>query len=499
MSVLAVSSYIAVATVVSLVLLGHSSEAMTVKKIDKSLTTKSSKPKVLLLSIGGLGGDYLTRMNLTNIDQMIMNGTKAKYVQNSVNVLDIVDHYSVATGLYPESHGIVSNTMFDPKLNRIFSSKTRADPEWWTNVYPIWQEIEKQGKGQSAVCNWPGVYGPMVSSRHCSQGSDFHQALQWLKEGIDLVLLYSDDIKKAALRWGPYSEDAISEVKKFDSILKYVLDKTRDLNVNILLTSDSGVAELSHLHIDLDQCLDPKSYVLTQLQATLMIYPKHGYTVQELYQNLTKCKHVKVYLKEELPERLHFSNNRRIPPIIAFVPLGAVVQSHQSSVGSNVGGIGYHPGYEVMQGVFIGYGPSFKTGVKFQAIKNVDIYGVVCHLLGINPRPNNGSFDLVKSMFNDMTSYDVIPGDVANPNTLTPNVNTTGVPPQPITKKIPIMSDVKVLFWALVVVTAVLFSFCCVGCIATMFQNQKRGNVWKTKVMAPGTKRLLSDDSSDDE
>ena len=493
--------YIAFATVVCLVFSGHSSEAATMKKADRSL----SKSKVLLLSIGGFRGDYLTNLNLTNIDEMVMNGTKAKYVQNSVNVLDIVDHYSIATGLYPESHGIISNIMFDPKLNRVFNTKTRADPEWWANVYPIWHEVLNQGQGRSALCNWPGVYGPMMPNLYCGQRrtkslkSSIDQALRWLEEGVDLVLLYSDDIKKAAMKWGPYSQDAINEVKKFDSLMKYVLNKTRDLNVNILLTSDSGVAELSHLHIDLDKCLSPKSYVLTQPQGTLLIYPKRGYKVRELYQNLTTCKHVKVYLKEELPERFHFSNNTRIPPLIVFVPVGAVVQSHQNPAGSNMGGTGYHPGYEVMRGLFIGYGPSFQQGLKFKAIKNVDIYGLVCHLLGIKPRSNNGSYEVVNSMFNDMTSFaDEVPAVAVISDVITPSVNSTAVPSQLILSKTQILDNVKILFWILVVITAFLLFFCCIGCISTMYLNQKQAYAHKTRVHAPGTKPLLSD-SSDEE
>ena len=504
---MAVVSYIFITTVLNFAIFWHSSEAAVVKHFENH-ASMSVKPKVLLLSIGGLRGEYFTDINLTYIEQMIKHGTKAKYVQNAVNVVDIVDHYSIVTGLYPESHGIISNTMYDPTLNRVFNSKTHADSYWWVNVNPIWKEIEDQGKGLSAVCDWPGVYGPMKSSLNCSQRksfkSDIDQALEWLHNGVQLVLLYSDDIKKSAIKFGPFSQETINEVRKLDSIVKYLLNKTRDLNVNILLTSDSGVAELNNYHIDLDRCLDPKSYVLTQLQGTLLFYPKRGYTVQELYNNLTKCEHVKVFRKDELPERFHFSKNDRIPPLIAFVPLGAVVRSskpaYQSMTGYTKGGTGYHPGYEVMRGVFIGYGPSFQPGLKFQAIKNVDIYGLLCHILGITPRPNNGSYHVVNSMFNDMTSFAVdVNSDVTPAVVKDTKVNTTDVPPQPITERIHIASDVKALFWILVAVTALLMLVCFVGCFKTMYDNYKRGHIHKTKVHGPGEKRLLAASSSDEE
>jgi predicted AlkP superfamily pyrophosphatase or phosphodiesterase len=49
------------------------------------------------------------------------------------------------TGLYPESHGIVSNTMYDPQLNATFtlSDKTQVrDGRWWLGE-PIWATAAK--------------------------------------------------------------------------------------------------------------------------------------------------------------------------------------------------------------------------------------------------------------------------------------------------------------------------------------------------------------------
>ena len=492
--------YVLPATVLlSLLLFGHSTDAVTMKP---TIGSKSSRPNVLLFSIGGLREEYL--INSTNIAQMIQNATRAKYVQNSVNAIEIVDQYSMVTGLYPESHGITSNTMFDPTLNRVFNSKTRADPEWWTKVHPIWQEIENQGRGMAALCHWPGVYGPMVPTLQCGQRKslkdDIDQAAKWFQNGVKLVLLYSGDIKKAAVKWGPNSKQALDEVENIDSIMKYLLEKTRNLNVNILLVSDSGVTDLNSYIVNLDRCLNPRSYVLIRPQATLLVYPKRGYTIHEIYENLTKCEHVKVYLKEDLPERFHFSKNPRIPPIVAFVPLGAVVRSsksvHRVSAGNHKGGTGYHPGYKVMRGVFVGYGPSFKHGLKFQAIMNVDIYSVVCYILGLTPRPNNGSYDVVKSMFSDMTSFAV---DMATSHVPTDDANTTGTSPKPIRDGFKMAEDVRVLFWILVAITALLVLFCCVGCITTMVGNYKRGAASRTKVLGPDMKRMLAESSSDEE
>ena len=44
------------------------------------------------------------------------------------------NHYTIVTGLYPESHGIVSNTMYDPITDEHFSLSNQeaiTDASWW--------------------------------------------------------------------------------------------------------------------------------------------------------------------------------------------------------------------------------------------------------------------------------------------------------------------------------------------------------------------------------
>lgn len=49
----------------------------------------------------------------------------------------------VMQGLYPETHGIVDNKMFDPAINETFDifSETRFNSDWW------------KGEPVSSICN----------------------------------------------------------------------------------------------------------------------------------------------------------------------------------------------------------------------------------------------------------------------------------------------------------------------------------------------------------
>lgn len=82
---------------------------------------------------------------------------RADYLQPVFPSLTFVNHWSILTGLYPSSHGIVANDFYDPALDKEFvytePSKSWA-PEWWGGE-PIWSTAVKNGL-RSAVLMWPG-------------------------------------------------------------------------------------------------------------------------------------------------------------------------------------------------------------------------------------------------------------------------------------------------------------------------------------------------------
>ncbi len=62
---------------------------------------------------------------------------------------------------------------------------------------------------------------------------------------------------------------------------------------------------------------------------------------------------------------------------------------------------GYYNNESSMHPMFMAHGPAFKTGYKINAFRNVDIYPLMCHVLGVEPAPgHNGSLDNVIDMLN---------------------------------------------------------------------------------------------------
>lgn len=65
------------------------------------------------------------------------------------------------------------------------------------------------------------------------------------------------------------------------------------------------------------------------------------------------------------------------------------------------GNHGYDPDFvEEMDGIMYAYGPDIRDGTVIEEMDMVDHYGVLCHLLGLEPRPNNGTVEMYDEILN---------------------------------------------------------------------------------------------------
>lgn len=103
-----------------------------------------------------------------------------------------------------------------------------------------------------------------------------------------------------------------------------------------------------------------------------------------------------------MPQRYHFSQNPRIAPLWIVPRVGwAIAPKSEFDV---KGGEIYHPrglhGYDhedaLMRAIFIARGPAFPQteGNMVAPFQNVEVYGILCDSLGLEPRRNNGTIRL---------------------------------------------------------------------------------------------------------
>src|ERR1700722_14287582 len=119
---------------------------------------QEKKPYVVLVSLDGFRYDYAARYGAKNLQAIATQGASAPDGMIPVYPsITFPNHYSIVTGLYPEHHGIVGMTFYDPALRKHFSfkdPKTATDGTWYRGA-PLWVLAEKQGM-RTACFFWPG-------------------------------------------------------------------------------------------------------------------------------------------------------------------------------------------------------------------------------------------------------------------------------------------------------------------------------------------------------
>ena len=65
---------------------------------------------------------------------------------------------------------------------------------------------------------------------------------------------------------------------------------------------------------------------------------------------------------------------------------------------------GYNPSQDTdLYPLFIASGPAFKKGIVSEPIHIVDLYPLMCEVLGIEPAPNNGSLERARHLLIDQS------------------------------------------------------------------------------------------------
>src|SRR6478672_5181399 len=114
-------------------------------------------PLLILVSFDGWRWDYINRLPAPHLKALAARGVRARKLIPSFPVLTFPNHYTIVTGLYPEHHGIVANTMRDPAMPERFAmaADTAKDAAWWGGE-PLWVTAIRQGR-RAATMFWPGT------------------------------------------------------------------------------------------------------------------------------------------------------------------------------------------------------------------------------------------------------------------------------------------------------------------------------------------------------
>ncbi|XP_034435461.1 ectonucleotide pyrophosphatase/phosphodiesterase family member 5 [Hippoglossus hippoglossus] len=376
----------------------------------------SNRPKLLLVSFDGFRWDYVDRVPTPNFHSIMDQGVMVEKVENTYITKTFPNHYSLVTGLYTETHGIVANEMYDPVLNRSFSMETDSiyDSRWWEEAVPLWVTIQKAG-GRSGAAMWPGsdvkIHGMFPSQfLHYNASVSFEARVEriigWFsapkEDAVDFGVLYWEEPDESGHQLGPQSPLMDAIIAGIDEKLGFLINELKKAGlfekVNLIVTSDHGMTQLfTDNIIELDEYVTRDLYTWVDKSPVVGILPNEG-KLDEVYDKLVDANpNMAVYKKEDIPERFHYQHNRRIMPIILEAKEGwTILQNRTGSF--MLGNHGYDNTLRSMQPVFVARGPAFRQNYLKPSMRSVDLYPLMCHILSVRPLPNNGSLSNVRDL-----------------------------------------------------------------------------------------------------
>ncbi len=377
------------------------------------LEAEAPERTLILVSVDGFRHDYLDRDLEAPTLRWIAQGVRAERLVPVFPTKTFPNHYSLVTGLHPESHGIVGNSMRDPlRLEdgapaqfSLSNREATADGRWWGGE-PIWVTAERQGVS-SATIFWPGSeaeIGGVRPTAWLAYDGDMPyldrvgSALEAVDDGAGLVTLYFEGVDSAGHRYGPEAPEvnaAILEVEAALAALKEGLRARGVLeDVDVVVVSDHGMTPVSRDRvIVLDAALEVEASDIDWGEP-VGIWPTAGQDADDLVRRISMLDHVTAYRKESTPARLHYRDNPRIPPVVLIADDGWTVTSQsyldRSSDRPSGGTHGFDNRHHSMSGIFLARGPRFQSGLEVDSIQAVDVYGIMANALGLEAAANDG-------------------------------------------------------------------------------------------------------------
>ena len=107
---------------------------------------------VVVLSMDGFRSDYPDMAHTPTLDSLVGIGVKSAF-RPCFPSATFPNHYSMATGLHPDHHGLIHNFFYAPDIDSVFTASCH-DPRFFGGE-PIWNTAEKQGI-RTAAYFWIG-------------------------------------------------------------------------------------------------------------------------------------------------------------------------------------------------------------------------------------------------------------------------------------------------------------------------------------------------------
>jgi len=380
------------------------------------------KPTVLLISIDGYRFDYTKKYNPPNITKFISDGTSSKGIIPIYPSKTFPNHYAIATGMYAENHGLVSNDFYSPTRKQFYSlrnRKTVQDGTWYKGI-PLWILAEQNqmlsasyffvGSDANIMGMHPHYYYNYNQSTPNSERVD--TVIKWLNKDKfkrpHFLTLYFSDVDSAGHHYGPNSLETKEAVLNVDKALGELFKKIKNVkakNINIIIVSDHGMEEViaPKYFQYLSDFIDIQKNIVTSSGSHLNVYIKNKKNINKVYKKLKNLKHANVFLKKNVPVDYHYKKSNVIGDIIISAKNHYYIlkKRRASDLIKNKYRKGTH-GYEPkltpnMKGIFYAKGSQIKSVGEIKSFENIHVYPFIAEILKLKIHHKiDGKLDTLK-------------------------------------------------------------------------------------------------------
>jgi len=371
------------------------------------------EPIVILISLDGFRHDYVERFQPENLSKFVKAGTAAEALIPSFPSKTFPNHYTIATGMLPEHHGLVDNSFYEPFKDQVYTMGNRdiVQDGYWYGGTPLW--VLAESNGMKAVSYFfVGAEAPVQGIRP-SEYFDYDgkvpnltrisKVFEWLQlpetERPRFIALYFSDMDDVGHAYGPSNDEKLDErLTRLDHELGALFEgiKSFDLPINVIIVSDHGMADVQKDKlINLEELTEGIQARIVNNGALAHVHLEDKSDQKaaiELIQS--RSAHITI---DDLEENENYTDVSRFPQRMGdflIVPkFGYYLadnrgmmryQNRAALLKTDVfGEHGFSPRNKDVWGIFYANGPQIKSGNEIDAFQNIHIYPMICKLLGL--------------------------------------------------------------------------------------------------------------------
>lgn len=372
---------------------------------------------VVLVSLDGFRWDYDKLFSTPNLNYLADDGVKADRLISSFPTKTFPNHYTIATGLYPDHHGLVDNSFPASDLGLFFRMGDRSaveNPAFYGGE-PVWVTAGKQGV-KSASFFWVGSEAPVGGiypaywkkyDESITYEERIDTVIKWLSYPLnkrpELVTLYFDEPDMTSSYCGPESSETGKVVSRLDSLIGVIRLKLSTLpiadKINLIVLSDHGMGPISpSRYINLRELVPGRMIAsIAGGNPVYLINPTEGKR-DSVLNLLNSVKGLKAWKKSQVPPKWNYGTHPRIPEIVVVADSSWSIGTKTDGSSLKGGAHGYDNMNSDMFAIFYAAGPAFKEDYEFNELNNTDIYNLICRILDITPAINDGDTQHIRGL-----------------------------------------------------------------------------------------------------